>query len=83
MTPFEKLEVLEEFAEYEGTEWGETMMALGQLYRCRSLISEELAEVLDREISNQHEWASENLKLVTEEVTTTHTVVSIVNLEEL
>lgn len=63
-----KLEVLMEFAELDGTEWGEMLQSLNSLYSCRSVISPELAEAIDQEISNNYEWAVDNLEIITETV---------------
>jgi len=66
MTPYEKLEELMTFAELDGTEWGEMLQSLNALYRCRSMISSELATAIDAEIESNHEWAVNNLEIITE-----------------
>lgn len=66
MDTVDKLETLMEFAEIDGTEWGEMLQSLNALYRCRSVISKELSLAIDNEISSNHEWATENLEIITE-----------------
>lgn len=63
---YEKLEILMNFAELDGTEWGEMLQSLNALYRCRAVISKELADALDNEIREQHDWAVNNLEIITE-----------------
>ena len=66
MDSYEKLEALIDFAELDGTEWGEMLQSLNALYRCRSAISKELADAIDKEIDSNYEWATNNLEIITE-----------------
>ena len=66
MDTYDKLEELMEFANLDGTEWGEMLQSLHGLYQRRSIISKELAAAIDKEISSNHEWAVNNLEIVTE-----------------
>jgi len=81
MTLYEKLTELMDFAELDGTEWGEMLLSVNALYSCRSIISEELAIALDNEISSQHEWAVNNLEIVEETETITRTTKRLEILE--
>ena len=66
---YEQIEELKEYAEYEGTEWGEMIMALSQLMGYADYISQEMQTALFKEIAAQHEWAKEEL-IITEHVET-------------
>ena len=82
MEMYEKLEYLEQLAEYEGTEWSETVNALAQLYHSRAQISKELAAALDQEIRDQFKWAEENLKLVEKTETYTRDICEVIYIGE-
>ena len=73
----EKIAKLEELAEYEGTEWGEMVMALCALTHRSDYVSEELAALLYKEIDSNLEWADENLKVIETTETFTRTVKSV------
>lgn len=61
------------YANLDGTEWGEMITALQQLWQYRDYLSKELSEDLDQEILAQHEWAVNNLQIVEEKITETRT----------
>lgn len=52
------------YANLDGTEWGEMITALQQLWQYRDYLSKELSEDLDQEILAQHTWAVNNLQIV-------------------
>ena len=62
----EKLEILMNFADLDGTEWGEMLQSLNALYSCRAMVSEELATAIDNEIISNDEWAVNNLEIIVE-----------------
>lgn len=61
---YEQIEELKEYAEYEGTEWGEMIMALAQVMSYADYVSQEFQDVLFKEVAAQHEWAKEELVIV-------------------
>ena len=61
------------YANLVGTEWGEMITALQQLWQYRDYLSKELSEDLDQEILAQHEWSVNNLQIVEEKITETRT----------
>ena len=61
------------YANLDGTEWGEMITALQQLWQYRVYLSKELSEDLDQEILAQHTWAVNNLQIVEEKITETRT----------
>lgn len=61
------------YANLDGTEWGEMITALQQLWQYRDYLSKELSEDLDQEILAQHEWSVNNLQIVEEKITETRT----------
>jgi hypothetical protein len=72
-----KIERLRNYAEYEGTEWGEMIMALCALTHRSDYVSEELAALLVAEIDSNLEWAEENLELVESVETFTRKVITV------
>lgn len=77
MDTYRKLEKLLEYAEYDGTEWGETMAALDNMYRMRSYVSDEFTVSLEKEIDDQYQYAIENASLEVSEETKTITTKTI------
>ena len=69
----EKLLELQEYAELDGTEWGELIQGLEHLYHYRDYMSSELAEALNFEIDLQWSAAKEFCVIVQNTETTTHT----------
>ena len=67
------IEELIVYANLDGTEWGEMITALQQLWHYRDYLSRELTKDLDQEILAQHKWAVNNLQIVEEKVTETRT----------
>lgn len=67
------IEELIVYANLDGTEWGEMITALQQLWQYRDYLSKELSEDLDQEILAQHEWSVNNLQIVEEKITETRT----------
>jgi hypothetical protein len=66
-----KIHELMEYVQYDGTEWGETIEALANLYRCYPYLSGTFIEALEKEISEQYDYTKENALLeVTEETKT-------------
>ena len=61
------------YANLDGTEWGEMITTLQQLWQYRDYLSKELSEDLDQEILAQHTWAVNNLQIVEEKITETRT----------
>jgi len=74
---YEQIEELKEYAEYEGTEWGEMIMALAQVMSYADYVSDEFRGVLFNEIARQHEWAKEELVITEYEETFKRTVRSV------
>lgn len=71
------VETLVEYAECDGTEWGETILALANLWRYYDYLSEDLQKALDKEIADQLEYIKQNCRIVEEEETFTRTVKTI------
>lgn len=57
-------EDLLKYAELDGTEWGETLQILCNLASYRDYISEELAAALDKEMSDQLQYAKSHCRIV-------------------
>jgi hypothetical protein len=74
---YTKLEKLSEYAEYDGTEWGETVTALYDMYRMRPYLSDEFTSALEKEIDDQYQYAIENASLEVSEETKTITTKTI------
>lgn len=73
MSVDDAVEELCKYAEIDGTEWGEMIIAMRDLWHYRDYLSKELSEGLDQEILSQHEWAVNNLQIVEEKVIETRT----------
>jgi len=58
------IQLLEQYASLDQSEWGETCSALIALYSCRAHLSDQLIAVLEKEIEDQYLWAKENLRIV-------------------
>lgn len=72
----ERLEELNEFARYEGTEWGEMIVALSGIARYLDYVDDALTNSIVAEIDSQLSWANKNLRIVEVE-TFTRTVKSV------
>ena len=81
MDTVDKLETLMEFAEIDGTEWGEMLQSLNALYCCRANISKELADAIDSEIESNYEWAINNLEIITETIMVPRTTKRLEQIE--
>lgn len=63
---YKRLEFLRKCAELDGTEWGEVVFNLLQLYEGNhGLISPKLDAALEEEVLGQLEWAEESCRIVT------------------
>ena len=60
----EEFNKLIEFAELDGTEWGEMILAIDALWGRRDYIDEKTKKALEKEITEQWKWAKENLTIV-------------------
>ena len=70
----DKIQALEEYIELEGSEWGEMMGLLVQLYGYRDYCSEKLVKAMESDISTQLEAARENAEIIETKETFTRTV---------
>lgn len=69
-----KLATLAEYADLDGTEWGEMIHALETMHTYSDYISEEMYNALKAEIESNYQWALDNCKIVEEVETYTRTV---------
>lgn len=53
-----------EFAELDGTEWGEMILEIDRLWSYRSHMSTSLTKELEAEMRRQWKWAKNNLTIV-------------------
>lgn len=67
-------EELEHYASLDGTEWGETMLALCHLYRYSTYISTELVELIKKEVNDNLKYVKENATIVEESETYTRKI---------
>lgn len=65
---------LTEYADLDGTEWGETASALLRLWQMRTLLSEEFLSALEKEIREWLEHVKENTTITEHEQTHTYKV---------
>ncbi|MEE9374536.1 MAG: hypothetical protein V3V00_15885 [Saprospiraceae bacterium] len=71
-----EIERLEEIAEIDRTEIGETIQQLLNLYGCRAHLEDEFVKVLENEIKSWYEW-SKGFRIV-ERVETVETRVKVI-----
>lgn len=71
---WEDIEFLGEFAELDGTEWGEMIGALCAMAGRIDLLSYEMADVLMKEIAENAEYVRQHAKIVETTETYTRTV---------
>lgn len=71
MTKKSICEDLKSYAILDGTEWGEAMMALCHLHHYTPYISESMVEAINKEISENLEYAKTHATIVEESETHT------------
>jgi hypothetical protein len=64
----DKIEFLEECAEIEGSELGEGLLSLIEVYRYRYVFSDEFSMAIEMEIDSMYEYMSSNFKIVEQEI---------------
>ena len=63
-----------EFAELDGSEWGEMILEIDRLWSYRSHMSVGLTKAMESEMRAQWKWAKNNLTIVSETETITRPV---------
>lgn len=71
---YDVMNSLREYAELDGSEWGEMLMLCEQLWKYRFIMSDGLVQALEQEMRDQLEYAEEELEIVEETETYTHTI---------
>ena len=74
---WDDIEFLREYAELDGTEWGEMIGSLCILAGRVDLLSDELAAVLAKEIADNAEYVRQHAKIITVTETFTRTTADI------
>ena len=68
----QQLDELMKYAKLDGTEWGEAIMVIYQLYSYRAMLSEEMIIALEKEINDHHRDTLAHCQIVQrEEISTT------------
>jgi hypothetical protein len=74
MLTVEKIETLIEYAELDGTEWGEKINALLAVHAMRNTLEDALVRELEKELEEEHDAIVDQYEIIT--TTTTHTTTS-------
>ncbi len=72
-----QIEIIRKYAELDNTEYGETCLALINLYEHGQLVTVEFVEALEKEIEEHLNNFIENSEIITEEVTRTEKVIHL------
>jgi excinuclease UvrABC helicase subunit UvrB len=70
----DEIEQLQEYGELEGSEWGETVVALLHVYNYRHYMSDQLGAALDAELIDSLEYVKTHFRIVEHQETRTITV---------
>lgn len=64
MIDADRISVIEDFASWDSTEYGESLLKMIDLYRCKNYIPKEMTEMLEKELESNYEYIQDNFEKV-------------------
>lgn len=59
-----KLFEIADFSRWDSTEYGESLLKMIELYRCKNYIPKEMTEMLEKELESNYEYIQDNFEKV-------------------